>query len=194
MPDDRTFTIYAKIDEATFHILHTIASERGQMVYDTASELLGKLAETELNEETLGQHPDIRLRRLHQEVRKQKTRVALVREMAFEHLDNPTEESLDALDQAAELAGITLEAILEECERVQPSTLKFKTGNAEPSQVEQWLMATIIPGEIYAAADVKKEGEIRGFKKYAIDMAKREIGIDSERIGMRWYWSMPKSQ
>ena len=84
--DERKRTVYARLDEATFFMLATIASERGQMVFDTTSELLAMLVEMELEKEEIADHPDIRLRRLHQEVRKKKSRVQLVREMAFDHL------------------------------------------------------------------------------------------------------------
>ena len=189
--EDRKLIIYAKIDETTYHMMLAIASERGQMVFETASELLVMLTEMELEKEEMGNHPDVRLRKLHQEVRRKKGRAQLVREMAFEHLDNPTEESLEQLEQAAEIAGMSVESVLEECEKVKPATLRFKTGNSTPNDVQEWLMSTIKPGEVYAATDVVEEGEKRGFKKYAIDEAKRAIGIDSARKGMKWYWSLP---
>jgi hypothetical protein len=72
-----------------------------------------------------------------------------------------------------------------------PPQVNFKSRGTSVDACEEWLRRKMVPGVPVAQPRIMTEARNIGFKKYAVDQAKRRIGIISQNAGKHWEWIWP---
>jgi hypothetical protein len=111
-------------------------------------------------------------------------------QIAFEHQQNPTEESADALRSLCELADVAVEEIIEESEDAALVPIIQDNGHGVASAV-RWLKQVIEDGNEYPVTYLLELAYQAGFSQATIKSAKQTLGIVSRRKSNCWVWLRP---
>lgn len=173
--------------------LSTVTGKHPRQLVEMAVELLITTLAAERKEKGLFVPASVRLEALAAEDRTTQLRINQVKTLAYNHVQNPTDETAERLAEACDLAGVSVEAILEQVSANGHIVEIFSEGKTLTS-VESFLVEFIKPGKHYSASEVIAAGEARGFKHYLIKEAKRKLGITSKRDKAGWLWSFPAKE
>jgi len=188
--DQKLFWVWAQLEEE----LHTALLEIGTMTGKHPKSLIEAAIEeyiinwvqqrTAKGDKIPG---NIQIESIMLQDRRRQIMMTQVRQLAYNHVKAPTDDSAEQLAKTCDLAGISVEAILEEVGE-RPHVLELMSEHGTLSNVESFLVELMTPGEMYSARDIIDEAERNGFKKYLVNEAKRKLGIRSFRRSEGWYW------
>lgn len=135
--------------------------------------------------------PIVRLKAYAIEDRERQSQLSIIKQMAYTHLHEPTDESAERLAYACEIAQISMERLLDELDE-RPEIASIIQHGGSLSKIQLWLMETMVQGEIYHSKKIIEMGKKYGFKEHNITAAKRELDIESKRMPDGWYWKLPE--
>lgn len=194
--ESKTFWVAAEIEEA----IHTALFEVATMVGKHPRKLVEMGVElviayyVELFEKEGKPVPVIaKLETMLRQDRARQLRVNQIKIMAYNHVQNPTEDSADRLAEACELAGISIESLMEEIND-KPQLIEVYTDGGSLSTAEFFLLSHMKPGELYPAKEIIEGAKKQGIKEYVIKDAKRKQGIESVRMEKEWCWRVPAKE
>lgn len=191
--DVKSFWVWAQIEEG----LHTSLLEVSTMTGKHPRQIVEMGVElavahfVEIAKKNGSAIPDrARLQSLLLEDRNKQLMVNQVKIMAYNHSLNPSEESADRLAEACDLAGVSLDALMDEIES-KPELVEAVSKGGSLSSAEVFLIGHMKPGKMYAAREIIELAATRGFKEYVIKEAKRKQNVKSIRLESAWFWTIP---
>jgi antitoxin component of RelBE/YafQ-DinJ toxin-antitoxin module len=177
--------VSTELDEDTHRTLLKVATELG--VHPT--KLIEKYITDGLTNEALTMDlfapPELRVYAALQEVRKRSRIRSQLGQIAFEHQNNPSEESADILQNVCDISGVTVEDVVSHDLSSVP--LIQDNGNGVSSCV-RWLQKYCIPNREFPVPVVLEQGKSFGFSEAVIRSAKAQLGIISKRASKTWVW------
>lgn len=111
-------------------------------------------------------------------------------QIAFEHQQNPTEETADLLKSLCELASIPVEEIVRESEDATLVPLAQDNGTGVNSAM-RWLRQVVEAGNEYPVVFIMQLAKEVGFSESIVKSAKQNLGIISKRRSKGWMWMVP---
>lgn len=194
--DSKTYWVWAQIEESLHTSLLEVSTTMGRhprSVIEIAIEeyIVNWVAKKELQDEFVPN--SLRLEAIVLRDRARQVQINQVKQLAYNHLANPTDESAEELADACDIAGISVESVLEQMSN-RPSPVHMLGENASIQRAASFLVEIMKPGELYPSNDVLSAGKDAGIKEYLLKEAKRKLMVDSRREGMTWYWIMPKKE
>lgn len=192
--DGKTHWVGTMIEEPLHTALMEIGTTMGKhprLVIELALErfVVEWTAERELKGKSVPNR--VKLEQMSLEESARQTQIALVKKLAYAHVEMPTDESQERLENACTLAGVSVESVLEMVNS-KPHIIAYASEGTTLSTAEHFLLELMEPGALYAANDVFDMGNSRGVKDYLIKEAKRKLGIKSSRKANQWYWFIPE--
>lgn len=194
--DDRTFWVWSQLDEALHTALLEVSTATGKhprALIEIAIEEYIVRWTSERSAKGLSVSPHVQFEVIMLEDRTRQIRLNQLKQLAFNHVEHPTDDSAEQLASACDLAGISVESILQQVSN-KPHVVELMGENGSLNSVEMFLAMHIEPGNMYSASDVIAAGEKKGFKKYLINEAKRKLGIQSRKEGSAWLWFIPEKK
>lgn len=194
--EEKKYWMWAQVEEGAHTAaleLSTVIGKHPSKILEMGLELIIAHYASELEAKGKPVPPALKLEALAARDRKEQLQINQVKTMAYNHLQTPTDESADRLAEACDLAGISIEAIMEQVS-ANPHVADFVTNGKSLTSVEAFLVDYIKPGKMYQAKDVMAAGEERGFKVYLIKEAKRKLGIVSRNEKGGWVWFFPETE
>lgn len=72
-----------------------------------------------------------------------------------------------------------------------PTPISLESSGTSVQMCAEWLLRNLVPGKQYAMRTIETRSNEMGFSKYALENAKSQLGIKSDRVGKRWVWTLP---
>lgn len=194
--EEKSFWVWAQLDEDVHTALLEISTETGKhpkVLIEIAVEDYILQWTASRKEKGLLIPGKVELEAIVIEERRRQVLFNQIKQLAYHHSDTPTDESAERLARACELAGVSVELILEQVSN-KPIGVDMMTEGSTLNTAELYLINTMTPGEIYQSTEIITAGENRGIKKYLINEAKRKLGIRSRRESGSWVWILPKKE
>jgi hypothetical protein len=187
MSDLKNRWVSAEIPDDTYRALVMTATELGVH----PSKLIGQYIISKLQEEVEvnGEHLpiDVHIWAVAEESkRNQRMRSQLV-SIAYQHTQDPTEESSDMLNTLCIMAGVEIQQILDEAQdsRVVPL---IQDGGTKQAEAMEWLGELLKSGGGQPAKAIFAKGEELGYSQSLLKQAKSALGIISKRKPDCWVW------
>jgi hypothetical protein len=179
------------LDEDTHRNLVRLATLLGAHPSDLVEQYItrGLLQDAKDLEEFVS--PDLKVYAGMQEMRRRARVRAQLVNIAFEHNQNPTEESADLLNRLCVLVGIPVEDIIRDSEETLLVPVVNDDGHGVQSAMA-WLARLVEPDQEYSVSAVTDMGAVRGFTPYVIKAAKSNLGLVSSRRSDGWIWKRPE--
>lgn len=194
--EGKTFWVWAQLEESihtTMLEVSTVTGKHPKVLLEMALEdyIINWVA----TQKEKGAHvpTNVELEAIILVERKKQVYVNHIKQLAYNHVDKPTDESADTLARACELAGISVESILEQVSN-KPQMGEIIANGGTLSMAELYLLDVMQPGQVYQAREIIDFGEAKGIKKYLINEAKRKLNIASRRESGSWVWILPSKK
>ena len=192
---EKTKWVSASLDEDTYRALNRRATELG-MHPSVLLECYLIRGITEDAKEGKGEKASIETRvfvRLSEIRGRGRTRAQL-QQIAYDHIQDPTEEKADMLRSYCKEAGFTIEEILEEANDVAQIPLTFDDGTGVISAMH-WLRSTLRDHpDGLPSTGVMDAGAKHGFSQHVLNDAKRRLGVKSVRHSTYWAWILEEEE
>lgn len=183
--------ISAELDEDVHRALLQLATLRGKhpnkLVEDMVVDGIALAAE----QEEFVTSVDLQVYAGVYEVRRRARIRSQLVQIAFEHQQNPSEETADLLKSLCELAGVPVEEIVQESEDSTLVPLSQDNGTGVHSAA-RWLNKVVEIGKEYPAIFIMQLAHEVGFSDATVKSAKQVLGIQSKRKSMGWVWTIPQ--
>ena len=192
-PSDRTKWIYAQVDEDTHRALCRRATETGFHPSELIDRYvtLGLMQDAEeLRKSGTEMSVDLRVFNALQDLRRGERIKVQLQQIAYQHLQKPSEETADLLNVLCEEAGLTVEEVISEARDATEVPLTYDDGRGVASAMS-WLKSYLTPEEELAVRAIEVVAEIQGFSKAVLKEAKRRLGVVSRRKAHNWVWVLP---
>jgi len=192
MSDNRKW-VGAEVEEGTHRSLCQLATLKGSRPHILAAELLeaGITRELEYLAEKDRDKLPFELRLLAQ-VRRiahvQRIR-QMIRQVANDHADDPTEEKADLLASFCDEAGVTMEEIEEDLKGLPTIPIAAAYDGKGTAAACEWLVKSVPQGEKVWSVALLQAAQEAGFRPYVVNQARnalRSQGLTSKREGKRW--------
>jgi hypothetical protein len=134
---------------------------------------------------------DLRVFNALQNLRRNERIKVQLQQIAFQHLQSPSEETADLLNTLCEEANMTVEEVLAEARDATEVPLTYDDGRGVASAMG-WLKGYLTPEEEFAVRAVEVVAEMQGFSKAVLKEAKRRLGVISKRKAHNWVWVLPE--
>lgn len=182
--------VSTEIDEDTHRALCQLATLRGQHPSKVIEQFIADGISLAAENEEFAASIDIQVYAGLFEVRRRaRVRSQLV-QIAFEHQQNPTEDTADMLKSLCELAGIPEEEIVRESEDATLVPIVQDNGTGVASAT-RWLRQVIEADNEYPVLFVMELAKEVGFSESTVKSAKQTLGIVSKRKSKGWVWTKP---
>lgn len=194
--EGKTFWVWAQIEESvhtTLLELSTATGKHPRTILEIALEdyIVNWVAAHKSKGDSVPR--DVELESIFLEDRKSQVYINHVKQLAYGHIDKPTDDSAERLARACELAGISVESIIEEVSS-KPHMGDIIADGGTLNMAEMYLLDVMQPGQPYQSREIISYGEAKGIKKYLITEAKRKLGIVSRRDSGSWVWILPSKK
>lgn len=183
--------LVVRIDASKHNLLGRRASELGLHLTKLAEEYVDRGLEQDAEESRGELSLDLRM---FAAVRKSEQREMMrgrLRRLAWEYLQEDSEESHGVLVSFCEEAGVDTVEIVEETRKVGGAWLLASGGGERVSSATDWLIEMGRQNMEYPAETVFEAGSERGFSKFVLNQAKKKLGIMSKRVSRCWMWQWP---
>lgn len=194
--EEKKFWVWGQIEEEQHTALLELSTATGKhprQLVELGVELVIATLATERTKKGLFVPPTVRLEAMATEDRAQQLRLNQAKVMAYNHVQNPTDESAERLAEACDIVGISVEAILEQVSS-NPIASEIMGDGKSLTSVESFLIDYLKPGKLYSSSEVIAAAEARGFKAYLVKEAKRKLKIVSKRDKSEWMWHFPATK
>jgi hypothetical protein len=128
------------------------------------------------------------LRMLVLKDRKKASAWTMVKSLAYTWRDTNDDQDFEILEQACKLARYPIETVLEAIDRNEHVT-PIPIGSSNTVNVAKiWLSEFMKPDQQYSVNEIERVAGERGLSMHIVKAAKRQLGYQSVRVGMAWYW------
>jgi len=135
---------------------------------------------------------DVRIMASLQDIRRRARMRSQLVQIAFEHQQQPTEETADILKSLCEAAEIPLEDVIRESSDTPIVPLVDDDNINGVNAAMRWLHTVIEAGEEYPVMFLLDLAHQVGFTDATVKSAKQLLGIISKRKSKGWVWSLPE--
>lgn len=190
--EPRLFWVWGQIEETTHAAMMEIATEMGKhyrvVVEQAVEEFIAEwVKQRDAKNKPVGKKARFESIILNDRLRQ--TQLSQLKQLAYNHMENQTDESAEQLAAACDLLGVPVETILSEVSNMQ-QLVEVDPG-VMLNEVARWLLEIMLPGKRYPSQDILDIGKARGFTEYKIRAAKTKLGVESRREGYSWVWVLP---
>lgn len=185
--------VSCELDEDTHRALCQLATTHGQHPSKLIEQFITDGISVAAEQEEFTGNVDVQVfAGLYEVRRRARIRSQLV-QIAFEHQQNPTEDTADMLRSLCELAGVSPEEITKESTEGSLVPIVQDNGAGVASAV-RWLKQVVEVGNEYPVNFITDLARDVGFSTTTIKSAKQHLGIISVRKSKGWVWQMPENE
>lgn len=197
MSDNHKFFLFhGRLVEQSHITLQSLASEFGKDIPTMASELIERgmmdlQREMKENGQELPAEAAVfaELRRIN----KRKEMKRSLQSIAIAYKESGDDDDAERFKDLCDKSNISVEAVLQELND-KPHLEAFISQNERLSNVEEFFLKIMKPGEPYIVQEIKNLAIEAGFSNHKIKEAKTRLGIESHRDGQSRLWILPIKQ